>query len=385
MSISSTGWFLHVAAPDAGGQPGTLVLEDFELQAIAADEILAEPVYGCWEGNIEHAISRRPIDVCRLRGEPRVILGNAGVVRVAAVGTAVRGLTPGQHAIVFASSVVDRFGYPERMLAYDAAGTMGCLATRIKLKEREAVPLPEPTRHSLAQWAAFSVRSITAWSNWELAYGTLRLLVGHDDLPAPHVWGWSGGTTLAQLQLAQRQSCRAVMISGTDAHLEEIRRAGITAIDRRRFGNILFDEQRYAEDAEFRRAYAEAERAFLREVSERTDGENVHIFIDYIGSSVFRATCKALAREAIVTTAGWKDGMTLAYLRSVECIGRHQFIHTHYAKYSQAVAAVAYAEQYGWMPSVGARIYGFEEIPELVAEYRGGQASFYPVYSVNGE
>lgn len=385
MPVSATGWFLHAAAPDMIGQPGSLVRQDFELADIALDEVLAEPLYGCWEGNMEHGLSRRPIDICHMRGEERIVLGNAGVVRILAVGTDVRVLKPGQCAIVFASSVIDRFGYPERMLAYDAPGTMGCLATRIKLKGRELVPVPQGTRYALAQWAAFSVRYITAWSNWELAIGTFRLLVGADELPDPHVWGWSGGTTLAQLDLARRQGCRTVMLSGNDSHLEQIRRTGVAALDRRAFGALLFDEKRHAEDGAFRRAYAQAERSFLREVAERTGGENVQLFVDYIGSPVFRATSKALGREGIITTAGWKEGMNINYLRSIECIGRHQFIHTHYARYPQAVAAVAYAEEHGWMPEIDERIYRFDEIPELAARFRGGEAGFFPVYSVNAE
>ena len=383
MPHSSKGWFLHVSAPDQNGQRGHLVQEDFEVSDLAPDEVLAEPLFGCWEGNMEHSLSRRPIDICRARGEQRVILGNAGVVRVAAVGAEVRSLKPGQNAIIFASSVVDRFGYPERMLAYDAPGTMGCMATRIKIKERELVPVPAGTRYSLAQWAAFSVRYITAWSNMELALGTFRLLVGVDEFPNPHVWGWGGGTTLAQLQLAQRQGCRAVMLSGHSPHLEQIRRAGITALDRRPFGQLFFDEKLYAEDSSFRRAYAQAERLFLREVDERTGGERVQIFADYIGSPVFRATSKALSRQGIITTAGWKEGMNITYLRAVECIERHQLIHTHYARYSQALAAVAYGEEHGWMPEVDERIHGFDEIPQLADSFRRGEGGYFPVYSVN--
>lgn len=385
MKYSSTGWFLHVATSDMVGQPGELVRQDFELDDLAGDEVLVEPLYGCWEGNMDHALSRRPVDICRVRGEERVVVGNAGVVRIVATGNDVRNLQPKQHAIVFASSVIDRFGYPKLMLAYDAPGTMGCLASRIKLKAHELVPVPEGTRHSLAQWAAFSVRYITAWSNWELAYGTFRLLVGHHEFPDPHVWGWSGGTTLAELDLARRQGCRTVMISGSDAHLEQIRRTGVTPLDRRKFGEILFDEKRYAEDGAFRRAYAQAERAFLLQVAERTGGENVQIFVDYLGSPLFRATSKALGREGVITTAGWKEGMAITYLRSVECIGRHQFVHTHYARYSQGLAGVAYGEEHGWMPEIDERIYSFDEIPELAARFRCGETGFFPIYSVNKE
>lgn len=383
MTVRSRGWFLNIAAPDAIGQRGDLVQQDFEFGDIAADEVLAEPFYGCWEGNMEHSISRRPIDICRARGEDRVIIGNAGVVRVAAVGTDVRNLQPEQYAILFPASVIDRFGYPERMFAYDAPGTMGCLATRIKLKARELLPLPRNTRHSLPQWAAFSVRYITAWSNWELAFGAFRVLVGEKELPNPHVWGWGGGTTLAQLELAARQGCRSVMLSGNNSHLEYIRKLGIAAIDWRQFGDLFFEEKRQTEDPSFPRAYARAERLFLREVGKRTGGDNVQIFVDYIGSPFFRATRKALSRQGIITTAGWKEGMHINYLRSVECIERHQFIHTHYARYSQGVAAVAYAEQNDWMPRIDDRIYAFDEVPELAENFRQGKSGYFPIYSVN--
>jgi len=381
-------WVLYAGSKSANphkDELASLRKESLALSKLAEGEVLAEPIYGCWEGNMNHALERRPIDICHQRGEGKVVLGNAGVVRVAAIGADVRNLRPGQHAILFPSSIIDRFGYPERMLAYDAPGTMGCLATRIKLKARELVPVPEGTRHSLAQWAAFSVRYITAWSNWELAFGTFRLLVGADEFPDPHVWGWSGGTTLAELDLAARQGCRTVMLSGNDTHLEQIRRTGITALDRRAFGELLFDEKLYAEDGAFRRVYTQAERSFLREVSERTGGENVQIFVDYIGSPLFRATSKALGREGIITTAGWKQGMSITYLRSVECIGRHQFIHTHYARYSQALAAVAYGEEHGWMPEIDKRIYRFDEIPDLAARFHRSETGFFPVYSVNDE
>src|SRR6516164_8079154 len=117
MTVRSRGWFLHIAGPDSVGQRGDLVQQDFEFGDIAADEVLAEPFYGCWEGNMEHSISRRPIDICRARGEDRVIIGNAGVVRVAAVRSDVRTLQPDQYAILFPASVIDRFGYPQRMFA----------------------------------------------------------------------------------------------------------------------------------------------------------------------------------------------------------------------------------------------------------------------------
>ena len=75
--------------------------------------------------------------------------------------------------------------------------------------------------------------------------------------------------------------------------------------------------------------------------------------------------------------------MSITYLRAVECIGRHQLIHSHYARRSQALAAIAYGEEHGWMPDIDARIYSFDEIPELARRFRSGDVGFFPVYSVN--
>lgn len=381
MSHSARAWLLHAGSPQSSA-PAELDLQTIELPPITADLVLAEPLYGCWAGNMTHALERRPADICRQRREASVVLGNAGVVRVLEVGPEVQGLRPGQLALLFSASVLDKYGYPIKALAYDAAGTMGCLATRMVLRAHELLALPEPTRHSLPQWAAFSGASITAWSNWELAYGTLRLQLHADELPAPHVWGWGGGTTLAELDLARRHGCRTVQLSADPARRAEIDRTGVTALAREQYPALAFDEARFAADLAYRRAYLESEAAFLREVLRRTDDEGVHIFVDYIGQPVHRVTLKALARQGVVTTAGWKLGMTLAHLRAAECIGRHQFINTHFARRSQGVAAMAYAEATGWMPEVDPAV-AFDRIPELARAHADGRTGFYPIFAVN--
>src|SRR5262249_43956449 len=147
-------------------------------------EVLAEPLYGCWEGNMGHAMDRQPVDICRQRGEDKVVIGNAGVVRVRECGAGVTTVRPGEHAIIFCTGVEDRWGYPDKILGYDAPGSMGCLSTLMRLRERQLIPIPEGTRHTLPQWAAFSLRYITAWANWELACGVFHLSVPKDDCPA---------------------------------------------------------------------------------------------------------------------------------------------------------------------------------------------------------
>jgi NADPH:quinone reductase-like Zn-dependent oxidoreductase len=260
---------------------------------------------------------------------------------------------------------------------------MGCLATKIKLKEHELLAIPDGSTHSLEQWAAFSVRYITAWSNWRIAYGTFRLLIGEEELARPNVWGWGGGTTLAELDLARRFGCDAVMLSGNAGRLQAIAKAGVTPLDRRQFGDLGYDEKRFANEPAYRRAYLQAEKAFLDEVRQRTSGAMVQIFVDHVGSAVFRASLKALGREGVIATAGWKTGMTLSFLRAVECIERHQHIHTHYARYQEGLDAVAYAEREGWLPEIDERIYSFDEIPELAERFLSNDLGMFPIYAIN--
>jgi NADPH:quinone reductase-like Zn-dependent oxidoreductase len=381
MPIECDAWVLY-RNKESKPTPAELVREKLVLPDIGRDEILATPIYGCWEGNMGHALERRPIDICRARGEEKVVLGNAGVVRVEQIGADVRSVEVGQTAILFCNGDIDDRGYPLNILAYDAPNTVGCLATKMTLKERQLIPLPEDNPFTLQQWAAFSLRYITAWANWELAYGTYRLQVSSDEVPSPNAWGWGGGTTLAELDLARRWGCRSVMLSGNDRRLAAIRRAGVAAIDRRELGNVSFDEERYATDADFRRAYNIAESRFLETVKERTAGRMVQIFVDYVGGPVWRATLRALDRNSVVTTAGWKEGMKLTSMRALDCIGRKQHIHTHYARYSQGKCAVAFGAANGWIPTVDERVYTFDEIPDLALAYREGRTGMYPCFSV---
>jgi NADPH:quinone reductase-like Zn-dependent oxidoreductase len=382
MSYSASAWVLY-AGDARNPEPGSLVREEITLPPLQANEVLCAPIYGCWEANMSHALERSPIDVCRYRNEPKVVMGNAGVVRLMDIGSQVKTLWPGQYAIISPNGVEDQWGYTVKALGYDAPGRVGALATRTVLTERQVIALPDRSQYSLPQWAAFSARYVTAWSNWELAFGVFRLQVSADQCLAPHIWGWGGGTTLAELDLARRHGCRVAMLSGRDQTLKTIARLGITAVDRRPFGELAWDEERYRRDASYRRLYRAAETRFIQEVRRLTDNEMVQIFLDYVGGPVYQATLKALSREGVIATAGWKKGMKISHLRAEECISRHQHVYTHYARHSQGQQAVAYAEATGWMPDPPARIYTFDEIPELVQDYAQGKTDYFPVFSVN--
>jgi len=71
-----------------------------------------------------HAIEGKQIDVCQQRNEPRVVLGNSGVVRVLRVGSEVDDVCPGDVCLFFGGGKLDQFGYMELAHGYDLPGTL---------------------------------------------------------------------------------------------------------------------------------------------------------------------------------------------------------------------------------------------------------------------
>jgi NADPH:quinone reductase-like Zn-dependent oxidoreductase len=159
--------------------------------------------------------------------------------------------------------------------------------------------------------------------------------------------------------------CPSTMVASGSARLAQLRALGIGAIDRGAFQHEDF------------------EREFLRAVLEETGGEGVSIFVDNIGAA-FRTTLKALARQGVITTSGWKHGATFPVLRSMECISRHIHVHTHYARYSEGLSAVNFAAEHGWLPPIEDAAYAWEDIPKLAEDYREARVdSYFPIFAVN--
>src|SRR5687768_1872329 len=134
--------------------PGTLQREEITFPDISDQEVLVEPVYGCWEANMSHALRRHPVDVCRLRREKRVVLGTAGVLRVLRTGRSVATVREGDFCAIVPVGPLDPYGYVIRAFAYDAPNTIGLLARQTKVHQTQLWRLPDDTKHSLAQWAA---------------------------------------------------------------------------------------------------------------------------------------------------------------------------------------------------------------------------------------
>jgi NADPH:quinone reductase-like Zn-dependent oxidoreductase len=139
--------------------------------------------------------------------------------------------------LVFCNGVWGRLGYPEKIFAYDAPNTIGLLAKRVKLHEKQISPIPSDSRYDLKQWAAFSLRYITGWANWKKAYGFWRSQFEDCEPPPLYVCGWGGGVSLAELALARRFGAQVAMMSSDEQRFETIRKMGIEPIDRRPLSN----------------------------------------------------------------------------------------------------------------------------------------------------
>jgi NADPH:quinone reductase-like Zn-dependent oxidoreductase len=382
-SHRTEAWVL-AAGSGAANSSGVLSYGSFSYPECADDEVLVEPMVGSWEANMDHAIERNPVDICRQRGEPQIVLGNAGVVRVKQCGAAVEHLRIGDKCLLFCGGKLDSFGYVELVFAYDMPGTVGLLARETKTLARNLFRIAPDSPLSLHQWAAFSTRYLTAWSNWQQANGCLRLQLSSEELPRPYVWGWGGGTTLAELALATRCGCRTLMIVGNDSHRQEAVGMGVATIDRREFPGLVASAQGEEGDLAIRRTRLNSERRFLRAVQDLTDGNGVSIFIDYLGGSTLDLSLRALGRQGVLATAGWKFGVRSSITRANECIKRHTHVHTHYARLSDVPAAMSYAEANGWRAQVSA-VYPYSEVPRLATEYHNGQIpSYFPLYEVTG-
>jgi len=380
--IESDAWVLYKGEGD--GKPGELVFETFAMDPITDQEVLVEPLYGCWEGNMSHSIERKPVDIALLRGEEKVVIGNAGVVRIIEKGANVNTCEVGDICIVFCVGIVDKWGYPVKIMGYDAPGTMGVLSKIAKMPGISVIPIPKDTKYTLAQWAAFSLRYVTAWANWKVAYRCWRAQLEDANPADEYVVAWGGGVSYAQGLLAQKAGFNVVMISSGEDRLSMIEADGMQAIDRREFSNLQFDQRQYNTDKNYKKLYLDAENRFIEMVHEKTGGRNAAIVIDYIGLAVYRASLKILDRMGVITTAGWKEGMVLTNYRAIECISRHIHVHTHYANFKEGSEAVAYAEANGWLPEIDENeIYAFEDIPKIQRDYDQNLIrSYFPIFRV---
>lgn len=385
--VTTEAWVLPAAAkaPEWDGTAGGALRRTvIDIGEPGPGEALVEPLLGSWEANVDHALTRSPIDVCSARGEDSVVLGNLGIARVLKTNPVPGGpdLPAGTVCMLMPFGRLDHHGYVELVHAYDCPGTMGLLAKRSIQPLANLLPIPESTRYSLEQWATYG-RYFTAWDNWRVALGCWRAQLPDAD-PAEHlVLGWGGGVALAELTLAARAGFRTAMTVGSDERRELVEKLGITALDRRQWPGLTAPP-RTAAPAEVAQHEASVA-AFVSTIRELSDGRGASILIDNIGTPLWKLTSSVLAREGVITTCGWKAGMRIPLLRGAECLSRHLHVNTHVWRSQDALTIRDVMETTEFLPPPQAiEVWDFEEVPSLAQAYNQDQvASYFALYRVN--
>ena len=335
------------------GKQVKLSRKEYLFEDISEDEVLCEALYGCMEGNVIHAFTKEPENVFLARGEQELVMGNAGVVRVSECGSRVSAFRPGDVCIYFCNGDPDEYGYPRRITGYDKAGSMGVYAKKLKLHEKELIKIPKNSKNTLEQWAVFSLKFVTAWANWRVAYNAYRIQMPNVSNEEIQVWAWGGGVSYAELKLAKLMGCSAGMITSKAKTMQMCSESGIEVVDRKK--------------------RSESAKSFRKEVMQKTNQRGVSIFIDNIGEQTYQDTIRLLARQGVLTTNGWKAGAIYPIIRPIECIARHIHVHTHYATYEEGLDAVKFAEENDWIPRYEDKVYEFDELGTLTEEYRDGK------------
>jgi NADPH:quinone reductase-like Zn-dependent oxidoreductase len=394
MTISTQAWVLYAKHLDSNSDQNDTIAqlreEEYDFSEIEDHEALVKPIYGCWEANMGHAISRDPLDVCQFRGEDKVVIGNSGVVQVLQTGKLVSHVKEGDYAIIIPVAYGDdeRTNLFPKAYAYDSKGSVGLLAKQTKLPAHILGLIPKNTAYSLKQWAAFSLRYPSAWANWRMAIGARRLHTTESEEPSPFVWAWGGGVAFAELALAKHAGCQPFMVASKPERLNFLQKAGIQGIDRSQFPDLFYDKARYESDKVYRRAYILSETRFLKQVKALTNGAGVSLFIDNIGEPVIKVSLASLGLGGVLTTCGWKEGVSVPVNRARECIRYHTHVHTHGSHISYAMDAMAFGEKHGWMPPLdeNEKIYTWDEIPALSNAYSENTiSSYFPLFKINEE
>jgi NADPH:quinone reductase-like Zn-dependent oxidoreductase len=235
-----------------------------------------------------HAGALNRLDLFVVGGLPGVtitppwIMGGDGAGVVDAVGSAVRDLSVGDHAVI-------NPGISDRTCEYCRAGEQS-LCVRFRL-------LGEHLPGTFAEYVvvpAANVRMIPPTIAWpEAAAFTLATLTAYRMIvtrarvqPGEHVliWGIGGGVSLAAMRLAKRIGARVWVTSSSDAKLARARKLGADET----LNHTTLDVG--------------------REVRARTGKRGVDVVMDNVGESTWQGSLAALGRAGRLVTCGATSG-----------------------------------------------------------------------------
>jgi NADPH:quinone reductase-like Zn-dependent oxidoreductase len=210
------------------------------------------------------------------------IVGSDAAGVVESVGTAVRGLVPGDRVMLNAGlscgvceACVDGDEPLCRNFRLLGEHTSGAAAEYVVVPESNLAKVPDPMPWDRA--AAFSLATLTAW---RMLTARARLRAGETVL----IWGIGGGVAQAALQIAQLLGARSIVTSGKASKLDAARRLG---------ADVVIDH---------------STTDVVVAVREQTGGLGADVVVDSVGQATWDRSLRALRRGGRLVTCGATTG-----------------------------------------------------------------------------
>ncbi|HEU4427781.1 MAG TPA: zinc-binding dehydrogenase [Myxococcota bacterium] len=345
-----------------------LALDSVELRPLGASDVHVRILAVSAEHNIDHASTADTGNPAETRGG-KIYPGNSATAEVLAVGANVTRFAPGDVVITHCNGGPDPYGFPTRIWAYDADGSIGWYAKEAVVGEWQLIKAPLDCGLSLWEIAALPLRAPTAYHLWRRALGIYRLKVPYERRALVNVLGFGGGVSELFLQLAHAEGHRTFFCSGSPERRAALEKQGITGIDQKQFNRFKGKDD---------------VKAFTAHCRKLTGGEQMHLVCDMLRGPVFAAGLAVSARQGVNVSAGWQLSQVVEYNSTLMSVKQVTIDHTHYETVEGCAAATAL---YGrvFKPTVHKEIYAWKDLPRAHQEMHENTQTGIPIVRVADE
>jgi NADPH:quinone reductase-like Zn-dependent oxidoreductase len=340
-------------------------LDKLELRDVGPNDVHLRILAVSGEHNVDHAALADTVNIADARGG-RIYPGNSAVGEVLEVGDQVTDFAPGDVVLTHCNGDPDQFGFPLRIWAYDQPESVGWYAEEAVVGDWQLIKAPLDSGLNLWEIAALPLRAPTAYHMWRRALGIYRIKVPRERQATLNVLGFGGGVSELFLMLAKAEGHNAFFCSGSPARRDALEKLGIVGIDQQQYNRF---------------AGKDDVKAFRKEVSKLTNGEDAHIVCDMLRGPVFPAGLAVAARQGVNVSAGWQLSQVVEYNSTLMSVKQVTLDHTHY---ETVIGCHAATELYGnvFKPTVHKEIYPFEELPRAFVEMHRNTQTGIPIIRV---
>jgi len=343
-------------------------LDELELREMGSTDVHMRILAASAEHNVDHAALADTTNIAEARGG-KIYPGNSAVGEILAVGRDVTRFKPGDVVITHCNGGPDDYGFPIRIWAYDAEGSVGWYGEEAVVGEWQIIPAPLDCGLNLWEIAALPLRAPTAYHLWRRGLGIYRLKVSYEKRAQLNVLGFGGGVSELFLMLAKYEGHRAIFCSGSPDRRKHLEGLGIQTIDQQEFNRFASGD-----DVD----------AFHKHVRGMTDGDGANIVCDMLRGPVFGAGLRVMSRQGVNVSAGWQLDTRNQYNSALLSVRQITLDHSHYESIEGCNAATAL---YGrvFKPTVHREIYAFEDLPRAMEEMHSNIQTGIPVVRIASE